>query len=93
VSDFFALIPGDLAAAHQLTSPDFQEEFPLARFSGFWDDFQSVQVSNIETEDATTVLVDITYVRPDGSSETERHEIRFVTGEDGRLLLDRDEPV
>jgi serine/threonine protein kinase len=91
VSDFFALIPGDLAAAHQLTSPDFQEEFPLARFSGFWDDFQSVQVSNIQTEDDTTALVDITYVRPDGSSETERHEIRFVAGEDGRLLLDTDE--
>jgi serine/threonine protein kinase len=93
VSDFFALIPGDLAAAHQLTSPDFQEEFPLERFSGFWDDFESVQISNVQTEDATTALVDITYVRPDGSSETERHEIRFVTGEDGRLLLDRDDPA
>ena len=90
VSDFFALIPGDLSAAHQLTSPAFQSEFPLDRFSGFWDDFSSVQISNVESEDATTALVDITYGRPDGSSETERHRITFVEGDDGQLLLDSD---
>jgi serine/threonine protein kinase len=93
VSNFFALLPGDLAAAHQLTSPAFQAEFPFERFSGFWDDFQSVRVSNIEAQGATAALVDITYVRPDGSSETERHLITFDTGQDGRLLLDRDEPA
>jgi hypothetical protein len=90
VSDFFALIPGDLPAAHALTSPAFQSEFPLDRFSGFWDDFSSVQISNVESEDATTALVDITYGRPDGSSETERHRITFVEGDDGQLLLDSD---
>ena len=90
VSDFFALIPGDLTAAHQLTSPAFQSEFPLDRFSGFWDDFSNVQISNVESEDDTTALVDITYERPDGSSETERHRITFVEGDDGQLLLDSD---
>jgi serine/threonine protein kinase len=90
VSTFFALIPGDLPAAHGLTSPDFQAEFPLARFSGFWDDFSSVQVSNIEEEDDTTAVLDITYVSPDGSRETERHRMTFVRGEDGRLMLRRD---
>lgn len=90
VSNFFALIPDDLAAAHQLTSPGFQAEFPFERFSGFWDDFESVQVSNIQTQDETSALVDITYVRPGGSSETERHLITFVADDDGRLLLDRD---
>ena len=89
-TDFFALIPGDLSAAHALTSPAFQAEFPLDRFSGFWDDFSSVQISNVESEDATTALVDITYGRPDGSSETERHRITFVEGDDGQLLLDND---
>jgi len=90
VTDFFSLLPGDLAAAHQLTSPGFQSEFPLSRFSGFWDDFSSVEIGNVSAEDDTTALVDITYVRPDGSSETERHRITFVPGEDGRLLLDSD---
>jgi serine/threonine protein kinase len=90
VTDFFARIPGDLPAAHQLTSPAFQAEFPLERFSGFWDDFSSVQIGNVEEADATTALVDITYVRPGGASETERHRITFVPGDDGRLLLDSD---
>jgi hypothetical protein len=90
VSAFFALIPGDLPAAHQLTSPAFQSEFPLDRFSGFWDDFSSVQISNVESENATTALVDITYGRPNGSSQTERHRITFVEGDGGRLLLDSD---
>jgi serine/threonine protein kinase len=93
VTEFFSLLPGDLTAAHELTSPDFQAEFPLERFSGFWDDFEAVQVGNVVAQDATTALVDITYVRPDGSSTTERHAIGFIEGEDGRLLLDEDTPV
>ncbi|HEY4630849.1 MAG TPA: serine/threonine-protein kinase, partial [Blastococcus sp.] len=86
VTDFFALLPGNSAAAHQLTSPAFQAQFPLARFSGFWDDFSSVRVSNIQAQNATTALADITYVRPDGSTQTERHVLTFVKGADGRLL-------
>ena len=90
VTEFFALVPGDLAAAHQLTSPGFQSQFPLARFSGFWDDFQDVQIGNVQTESDTTALVDITYVGRDGSTTTERHRVTFVRGEGGQLLLDRD---
>ena len=90
VTEFFALVPGDLASAHQRTSPSFQSEFPLSRFSGFWDDFQDVQVSNVQTESPTSALVDITFVGQDGSATTERHRITFVQGEGGRLLLERD---
>ncbi|WP_157944129.1 serine/threonine-protein kinase [Blastococcus atacamensis] len=87
---FFALIPDDLPAAHQLTSPAFQSEFPLARFSGFWDDYSSVSISDVQAEDPTTALVTITYVAAGGSTTTERHRVTFVRGEDGRLLMDRD---
>ena len=90
VEAFFASVPGNLPAAHQLTSPGFQSEFPLSRFTGFWDDFSDVQISNVAPEGDTTALVDITYVRSDGSSETERHRITFVAGDDGQLLLDSD---
>ena len=38
----------------------------------------------------TNVLLDITYVE-NGSSQTERHRITFVRGDDGRLLLDNDD--
>jgi serine/threonine protein kinase len=90
VTQFFALVPGDLPAAHQLTSPAFQSEFPLARFAGFWDDYEDVRVSNVQTEGDTTALVDITFVEPGGASTTERHRITFVRGDGGRLLLERD---
>ncbi|SOC47645.1 Serine/threonine protein kinase [Blastococcus aggregatus] len=93
VRAFFALVPGNLDAAYQLTSPGFQQRFPLASFSGFWDDFSSVQISNIEPRGDDRALADITYVRPDGSSTTERHELRFEADANGRLLLDRDEQV
>ena len=89
-SAFFALIPADLEAAHRLTSPAFQSEFPLARFSGFWDDYASVSISDVQAENPTTALATITFVAPDGSSTSERHRITFVRGEDGRLLMDRD---
>jgi serine/threonine protein kinase len=84
---FFALVPGNLDAAYQLTSPEFQANNGFEDFSGFWDDFVSVQITNVRAEDATSALLDITYVRPGGASETEPHRIRFVPGPDGRLLL------
>ncbi|WP_209308913.1 serine/threonine-protein kinase [Blastococcus sp. CT_GayMR16] len=85
-TDFFALIPGNLTAAYQLTSPEFQANNPFENFSGFWGDFSSVQISNVRAEDDTTALLDITYVSG-GPSQTEPHRIRFVAGDDGRLLL------
>ena len=91
MNTFFALLPGDVAAAHALTSPSFQAEFPLSRFSGFWDDFSDVRVSNVQAQGDDRATADITYVRLNGSTVTESHELRFEAGEDGRLLLDRDE--
>ncbi|MBJ7451979.1 MAG: serine/threonine protein kinase [Blastococcus sp.] len=90
---FFALVPGNLPAAHQLTSPSFQAEFPLARFTGFWSGFSSVQVSNIQPQGDDRALADITYVSSDGTTTTERHELRFEADANGRLLLDRDTAV
>jgi hypothetical protein len=50
-----------------------------------------VQISDVVNESDTSALLNITYVRPDGSSETEYHRITFVRGDDGRLLLDGDD--
>ncbi len=90
VRAFFALIPGDLQAAYQLTSPEFRQRTSLADFTGFWDDFSSVQISNIRPEGDDRAFAEITYVRPGQSPEVEDHELRFVTDADGRLLLERD---
>jgi hypothetical protein len=91
VRSFFALIPGDLEAAYQLTSPGFRQRTSLADFTGFWDDFSTVQIGNIRPEGDDRAFAEITYVRPGESPEVEDHELRFVADEDGRLLLERDE--
>jgi hypothetical protein len=92
VKGFFKVLPGDLEAAHQLTSPAFQSKFPMDRFAAFWGQFKDVKVSNVRTEDGSTAAtVDIQYMWPDGRRQTERHVLTFVIGDDGTLLLDADE--
>jgi serine/threonine protein kinase len=92
VKGFFKPLPGDLEAAHQLTSPAFQSKFPMDRFAAFWGQFKDVKVSNVRTEDGSTAAtVDIQYMWPDGRRQTERHVLTFVIGDDGTLLLDADE--
>ncbi|UOY00137.1 serine/threonine-protein kinase [Blastococcus sp. PRF04-17] len=90
-TEFFSYIPGDLESAYALTSPEFQARYPFDRWSGFWSGFSSVRISDVVNESDTSALLNITYVRPDGSSETEYHRITFVRGDDGRLLLDDDD--
>jgi serine/threonine protein kinase len=89
--DFFKHVPGDLEAAYALTSPSFQSQFSYDSFAGFWDDFQDVKISNIQTTDGSPeASLDIEYVRPDGSRQTERHVITFAPADDGSLLLESD---
>jgi hypothetical protein len=91
VKDFFNHVPKDLQAAYQLTSPGFQGRFSYASFSGFWSGFKDVKVSNIQTQEASTkAAVNIEYVRPDGTRQTEHHVLTFVAGNAGQLLMDSD---
>jgi hypothetical protein len=89
--DFFKDVPGDLEAAYQRTSPGFQSRFSYADFSGFWDDFRDVRLRSVRGEDGSLVVrAEIEYVWPDGTRQTESHDVTFVAAEDGRLLLDSD---
>jgi len=91
VKDFFDKIPKDLQAAYQLTSPAFQSKHSYADFSGFWDDFKDVKISNVQSADgSTTPTLDIQYVFQDGRQQTEHHQLTFVAGDGGKLLLDSD---
>ena len=73
VTAFFALVPDDLPAAYELTSPAFQREFPLDAVLRLLGRLLDVRISNVQTESDTTALVDITYVeraaraRPNGT--------------------------
>src|SRR3954469_1765558 len=92
VKDFFKGIPNDLKAAYELTSPSFQSQHSYESFAGFWNGFKDAKVDHIRTQDgSTSATVDITYVRPDNSRQTEQHLLSFVAGDDGTLLLENDE--
>ena len=91
VKDFFKNIPKNLEAAYAQTSPGFQQQHSYGSFSGFWAGFQDVKVSNIRAGDGgMSATVDIQYVWSADRKQTERHVLSFVTGDNGKLLLDND---
>jgi eukaryotic-like serine/threonine-protein kinase len=90
VKDFFKDVPKNLQAAYAQTSPGFQQQHPYANFSGFWNEFQDVKVSNIRP-DGNSATVDIQYIWSPDRKQTERHVLTFVSGDDGKLHLDNDD--
>jgi hypothetical protein len=91
VKDFFSNIPKNLQAAYQLTSPRFQGQHSYDNFAGFWNEFQDVKISNIQSADGSTEpTLDIEYVFKDGRRQTEHHQLTFVVGDSGQLQLDSD---
>ena len=92
VKSFFKDIPKNLQAAYAQTSPGFQQQHSYASFSGFWNGFQDVKVSNVRPGDGgTSATVDIQYIWSADHKQTERHVLSFVTGDNGTLLLDSDD--
>jgi serine/threonine protein kinase len=92
VKDFFKDIPKNLQAAYAQTSPGFQQQHSYGSFSGFWNGFQDVKVSNIQPgAGGTSATVDIQYIWSADRKQTERHVLSFVTGDNGRLQLDNDQ--
>jgi hypothetical protein len=91
VQNFFKGVPKDLPAAYALTSPSFQSQHSYENFSGFWNTFQDVKVSNIRTQDGSLdATIDIEYIWSPQRKQTERHLFTFVVGDGGKLLLDND---
>jgi serine/threonine protein kinase len=92
LQDFVKQLPDHADKAYALTSPNFQDQYPLDDFEGFWGQFERVELGDVQAEDgSTTAAVQIEYVWPDDERQTELHQMTFVVGEDGRLLLDSDD--
>jgi serine/threonine protein kinase len=91
--EFFSHLPDDPEDAYALTSPSFQSRFPYDGFANFWRQYEDVNVEAVEAQDgSTTAAVEIEYVWADGSPpQTELHQVSFVIGDDGQLLLESDE--
>ncbi|MBN6039146.1 serine/threonine-protein kinase [Amycolatopsis sp. 195334CR] len=88
VSDYYALLPGNLETAYGLLSDRMkQDRAPsFGSYSAFWGQMSSVQVSDISVS-GTTVTASIVYTRSGGGTERERHTYTLVQS-GGKWLID-----
>ncbi|GAB2676422.1 serine/threonine-protein kinase [Saccharopolyspora gloriosae] len=80
VSEYYAAMPGNLPAAWEQLTPDYQTNHAggYEAFSEFWAPVQSVQASNVSTEGANSALATITYDFDDGRTVEEKTRYTLV---------------
>jgi serine/threonine-protein kinase PknK len=87
--DYFALLDaGDIEAGWSRLSPRYQEESGRSSYFGFWETISSVEVLDARPAGDDGAIVDLRFTRDDGSSTTETNTLRFISGDDGELLID-----
>ncbi|MFQ1003290.1 serine/threonine-protein kinase [Modestobacter sp. SSW1-42] len=90
LTSYYALLPGDPAAAWERTGPTLRGSISREGYIRFWNRFSSVTLGPVSAADGSlTATAPVTYVE-NGSSEPEQHTFTFVRGDDGRLLVDSD---
>ena len=90
---FFAPLPDDPGAAFALAGPTLKAQGADA-FATFWSGFTAVSLHDVGGGGSGgPVTAQLTYTRPDGSTQVEAHELSFVRGPDGSVLLDVDRYV
>jgi hypothetical protein len=92
VTSYYALLPGDPAAAWERTGPRLRAEVgSRGDYIGFWNRFRSVELGAVQAQDGSLVATaPVTFRGEDGTVSEEQHEITLVRGDDGRLLIDYD---
>lgn len=89
VEDFFAPLPTDPGTAWALAGPTLQVR-GFDAFASFWAGFDAVSVAEVRGEDGGAATAEVTYTRPDGSTQVESHQLTAVRVDGGALLLDED---
>ncbi|TDV55378.1 serine/threonine-protein kinase [Actinophytocola oryzae] len=89
VTDYYALMPGDLDTAWTRLSAKFQVSPARSRsyYQQFWGEIASVQVSEVSQVGANAVEVTVLYDYKDGHRIRERHHYTLVN-QNGTWLLD-----
>lgn len=90
LQEYYGLLPDDIDAAFDRGGPTLQSQ-GLDSFRDFWAQFDAVRLDDVQEQGPRSATIEITFVRPDGSSQRERHDVTLVDGEDGRLLVDVDQ--
>ncbi|GAB4082347.1 serine/threonine protein kinase [Modestobacter muralis] len=90
LTSYYALLPGDPAAAWERTGPTLRSAISRANYVRFWNRFSSVTLGPVSASDGSlTATAPVTFVE-NGAREPEQHTFTFVRGDDGRLLVDSD---
>ncbi|SDC40376.1 Serine/threonine protein kinase [Geodermatophilus telluris] len=93
LEQYYALLPGDTAAAYDLTGPTLQSRASYGYYEDFfsrWSDINLLDVRDVvEQGDVITATTDVEFLAP-GDRLVETHAVTFVRGDDGRLLIDLD---
>ncbi len=78
VTDYYALVPGNLDAGWAQLAPDFQREVGRSSYNGFWNGIDSVDLTSVDAVSPKVVDYTITYHRNSGDTSTETKEITLV---------------
>ena len=80
ITDYYALLPGDTAAAWPLMTADYQSGTSGGRrsYEAFWGAIREVAVSDVEATPPDRVVATITYSRDNGRVDIERTSYRLV---------------
>ena len=92
LTSYYALLPGDPAAAWERTGPTLRASISREGYLRFWSRFSSVTLGPVSATDGSlTATAPVTFVENGGRSP-EQHVFTFVRGDGGRLLVDSDRP-
>ncbi|WP_020579403.1 serine/threonine-protein kinase [Actinopolymorpha alba] len=87
VSDYYALMPGNLQGGWSRLSPRYQRQAGgFASYRGFWSGMRAVGASNVVAR-GNRVEATVTYTRRSGSTVRERRVFSLIQ-QNGRWLID-----
>ncbi|MGX5653575.1 protein kinase domain-containing protein [Geodermatophilus nigrescens] len=93
LEQYYTLLPGDTAAAYELTGPTLQSRASYGYYEDFfsrWSDINLLDVRDVvDRGDVITATTDVEFLAP-GDRLVETHAVTFVRADDGRLLIDLD---
>lgn len=86
VMNHYADLPANPSATWSRLDPHFTAEFSWNDYVDFWSSIASVHVDSVRPRDSDSVIARLTYVRRNGSTDTEDRWLSFVSDK-GKLAL------
>ncbi|SFO11091.1 Serine/threonine protein kinase [Geodermatophilus obscurus] len=93
LEQYYTLLPGDPAAAYELTGPTLRSRASYGYYEDFfsrWSEINLLDLRDVTDQgDRITATTEVEFL-DGGERLVETHAVTFVRGDDGRLLIDLD---